>query len=173
MATTTPLAHVTVEEYLNTEYEPDCDYIDGVLEDRNVGKKRHGRTQARLSARLLLLLESQGKDVATEQRVRISPSRIRIPDVCVFDVDDNDDVQYKPPALWVEILSPQDRFSRVLRRVQDALDFGVPTIWIVDPYERQAWIGTPTTGIVEAKDQILRCEALELQVSLDEIIPAP
>jgi hypothetical protein len=38
---------VSLEEYLNTEYEPDCDYVDGVLEQRNVGKKRHARTQTR------------------------------------------------------------------------------------------------------------------------------
>jgi hypothetical protein len=29
--------HVSLAEYLNTEYEPDCEYLDGVLEERNVG----------------------------------------------------------------------------------------------------------------------------------------
>jgi hypothetical protein len=32
MATAT---RVTLEEYLNTEYEPHCEYVDGVLEERN------------------------------------------------------------------------------------------------------------------------------------------
>jgi hypothetical protein len=31
---------VSVEEYLSTSYDPDCDYVDGELEDRNVGGKR-------------------------------------------------------------------------------------------------------------------------------------
>jgi hypothetical protein len=29
---------VSLEEYLSTDYEPDCDYVDGVLEERNVGR---------------------------------------------------------------------------------------------------------------------------------------
>src|ERR1017187_5272419 len=31
---------VFVEEYLSTSYDPDCDYVDGELEGRNVGEKR-------------------------------------------------------------------------------------------------------------------------------------
>ncbi len=27
--------HLALEEYLKTDYEPDCDYIDGDLEERN------------------------------------------------------------------------------------------------------------------------------------------
>jgi hypothetical protein len=43
MSTTT---RVSLEEYLNSVYEPDCDYVDGVLEERNGGKQRHGETQS-------------------------------------------------------------------------------------------------------------------------------
>ncbi|PWU00781.1 MAG: hypothetical protein C5B51_24370 [Terriglobia bacterium] len=32
---------VSVEEYLHTDYEPDCDYLDGVIEERNAGEKDH------------------------------------------------------------------------------------------------------------------------------------
>ena len=32
---------VPVEEYLATIYHPDCDYVDGVLLERNVGQKDH------------------------------------------------------------------------------------------------------------------------------------
>ena len=82
-----------------------------------------------------------------------------------------DDVPEMPPSLWVEILSPDDRFSPFQRKVDELLRFGVPTIWIIDPYEKQAWIGTPETGIVAAKDNVLRCENLNLQVALNEILP--
>jgi hypothetical protein len=43
MATATGLS---VEEYLNTEYEPDRDYVDRELEDRNVGRRDHSYPQA-------------------------------------------------------------------------------------------------------------------------------
>jgi hypothetical protein len=33
-------ALVSVDEYLSTSYDPDCDYVDGVVEERNVGRYR-------------------------------------------------------------------------------------------------------------------------------------
>ena len=33
---TTPL--VAIEDYLATNYEPDCEYVDGVIEERNLGE---------------------------------------------------------------------------------------------------------------------------------------
>lgn len=169
---TTPAVHVSIEEYLNTEYEPDCDYVDGILEDRNVGKKKHSKTQGRVYAWLLTQLAAKGKDVLLEQRVWLSPSRVRIPDVCVIDLHDNDEVQRKPPDLWVEIVFPDDRFSRVQLKMREVLEFGVPTIWIIDPYERQAWIGTLQRGIVLAEHNVLRCENLNLELRLEEVLPA-
>lgn len=48
-------APVTTEEYLSNVYEPDCDYVDGELEDRNVGEKEKSKIQRKL---LRLLSES-------------------------------------------------------------------------------------------------------------------
>ena len=33
-------APVSVEEYLATTYDPDCDYVDGELLERNMGEKK-------------------------------------------------------------------------------------------------------------------------------------
>ena len=167
---TTLAAHVSLEEYLNTTYEPDCDYVDGVLEDRNVGKKKHSRTQARVCAWLSEQLQTKGKEALTEQRVRLSASRIRIPDVCVVDADDDDEVQQKLPSLWVEVLSPDDRLNHVQKKLQELLHFGVPTVWLVDPYERRAWTGTGVTGLIPVDDSVLRCKNLKLELKLEEVI---
>src|SRR5580704_13396023 len=45
MAVTT---QVSVEEYLRTSYDPDCEYVDGEVLDRNVGEKGHSKVQKRL-----------------------------------------------------------------------------------------------------------------------------
>ena len=29
---------ISVEEYLKTDYQPDCDYTDGLIEERNPGE---------------------------------------------------------------------------------------------------------------------------------------
>jgi hypothetical protein len=39
---------ISVAEYLRTAYSPDCDYVDGEVQERNVGEKDHNRTQRQL-----------------------------------------------------------------------------------------------------------------------------
>ena len=63
--------HLSLADYLNTDYEPDCEYLDGVVEERNVGKRKHSKTQALLAARLQREVESGEFDVLVEQRVQI------------------------------------------------------------------------------------------------------
>jgi Uma2 family endonuclease len=161
---------VSLEEYLNTEYEPDCDYVDGVFEERNVGKNRHSETQSLIVGLLLALRRQYGFRVMTEQRVQVSPTRVRIPDVCLVPREDRDEVTQRPPLLWVEVLSPDDRFSQVLNRLQDCLRFGVKTIWIIDPYSNTAWTLRPE-GLTQAEDGILRCAEPVLEVKLSEVLP--
>ena len=36
---------VSVDEYLNSSYHPDCDYVEGRLVERNVGEISHGDAQ--------------------------------------------------------------------------------------------------------------------------------
>jgi len=37
-----PAEFVSVREYLTTSYRPDCDYVDGRIEERNVGEYDQG-----------------------------------------------------------------------------------------------------------------------------------
>jgi hypothetical protein len=46
MAATTQIA---LSEYLRTTYHPDCEFVDGELQERNVGKTDHARVQALLA----------------------------------------------------------------------------------------------------------------------------
>lgn len=41
---------ITIAEYLTTSDRPDCDFIDGELQKRNLGKRIHARTLALLAA---------------------------------------------------------------------------------------------------------------------------
>jgi len=36
---------VSVEQYLATSYRPECDYVDGAVEERNLGEKEHAILQ--------------------------------------------------------------------------------------------------------------------------------
>ena len=168
MSAATP---VRLGGYLNTEYEPDCEYLDGVLEERNAGKRKHSQLQALLGAKLLAEARELGYEVLTGQRVQTSPTRVRIPDICLIALSDSDEVTQRPPALWIEILSPDDRWSRIQSKLRDVLAFGVPTVWILDPYDQEAWVATPESGVIQVLDGVLRAETLDLAARLGELWP--
>ena len=71
---------VSVEEYLNTSYRPDCDYLEGELLERNVGEWDHSRLQGLLCSFLLRREKQFGIVVVPEQRVRLKAKRFRVPD---------------------------------------------------------------------------------------------
>ena len=54
MATTT----IPLSEYLATTYRPDCDYVDGEIQERNFGELDHGSVQLFLGAFLLVSLRN-------------------------------------------------------------------------------------------------------------------
>jgi Uma2 family endonuclease len=157
---------ISLEQYLVSTFEPDCDYVDGEIEERNVGERTHARLQARITAYLLARYEAQGVEVFTEIRIRVSPSRFRIPDICATVGDPREEVLTRPPFLCVEILSPEDRMSRLEMRIQDYLQMGVPNVWVLDPLTHQAYIATPADGLREIKTGVLRTESPTLEMPL-------
>ncbi len=70
---------VTLAQYLNTAYTPDCDYIDGHLQERNLGELDH----ARLHNRLLFLFTAQAAhwqvEAFPELRLQVFPTNFRVP----------------------------------------------------------------------------------------------
>ena len=117
---------ISLEQSRSTNYEPDCDYVDGEIQERNVGERTRTRLQARITGDLLTQYEASGIEVFTQIRIRVSQSRFRIPDVCATVGDPGEEVLTRPPFLCVEILSPKDRMSRLEVRIQDYLKMGVP-----------------------------------------------
>jgi Uma2 family endonuclease len=156
---------VPLQEYLSEVYEPDCDYVDGELQERNGGTFDHSRLQA-----ALILYFGARKEwgicVVPEQRVQISPTRFRIPDVCVVLGRPTGQIFSAPPFICIEVLSPEDRIARVNERVDDYLKFGVPYVFILDPATRKAWRCTPG---VTAEVPELRTENPSMVVPLDDL----
>src|SRR5882724_7770865 len=105
-----PTTLVSVDEYLSSVYEPECDYVDGEIEDRNVGEKDHSKLQFRIQ---MLLGAIPGISIFPKVRIRVSPTRFRVPDVAVYLTEPEEQVFTTPPFLVVEILSPEDRWSRL------------------------------------------------------------
>jgi Uma2 family endonuclease len=160
---------ISVEEYLASSYEPDCDYVDGHIEERNLGEWAHATLQLRIGSYLLTHYEREGAVVATELRIRVSPTRIRIPDVCVFLGHPGEEVPTKPPFICIEVLSPEDRMSRVEKRLQDFLEMGVPNVWLLNPQTKQAYVATAADGLREVKTGVLTTANPTFEVPLSEV----
>ena len=146
---------VSVQEYLSGDYEPDCDYVDGVLEERNLGERDHSRLQAQLIVYFARRQKQLRIEVLPEQRVQISPTRFRVPDITLIDSANQEQIITAPPLLCIEILSPEDRLKRVVIRAQDFLDIGVPEIWIIDPQSYRCYTFTKAAGFREVLGGIL------------------
>jgi Uma2 family endonuclease len=130
------ISQIPLTEYLGISYRPDREYVDGDIRERNVGKYEHARVQALLAAWFNRHEKEWGAQVVTEQRVQVSPTRVRIPDVAILPPGAQPDVIVEPPLLVIEILSPDDSYSDTQERAQDYRAMGVETIWIVDPKTR-------------------------------------
>lgn len=160
---------ISVEEYLATSYRPDCDYVDGRIEERNLGEWDHSRIQAAIIAYFFARRKAWGISVAPEQRIQVSPTRFRIPDVCVVLGEPEEQIFRTPPFLCIEILSPEDRMSRVEQRIDDYLTMGVRYVWVIDPSSRHVYSATREAGLQEFKGTILRTENPVLELPLAEV----
>jgi Uma2 family endonuclease len=97
----------SLEEYLNTSYSPDREYVDGVVVERHVGERPHSLVQRNIV--VYLQTHCPHLFVWPEQRVRTVPGqRSRIPDVCVTLQDPQTDIFETAPFLAIEILSRRD-----------------------------------------------------------------
>jgi Uma2 family endonuclease len=138
---------IPLSEYLQTTYRPDCEYVDGEVRERNVGKFEHARIQALLAMWFGQHEKQWSAIVVTGQRVRVAERRVRIPDVALIAPGTHPDVLTEAPILAVEILSPDDSYSDMEERAADYLSMEIRAVWIIDPKTRtgrmrigEAWI---------------------------------
>jgi Uma2 family endonuclease len=123
-------------EYLQTTYRPDREFIDGELQERNLGQWDHARTQTLLSGWIARHEKVWYVLGAVACRMQVAPNRIRIPDLVVLRPGTQRSILTEPPLLTIEILSPDDTYTDLEERCQDYLAMGVKTMWIVDPKSR-------------------------------------
>jgi len=160
---------VPVEEYLSTNYEPDCEYADGILVERNVGERHHSDWQGRLMIYLGGLEEKLGIHVFPEWRVQVRANRFRVPDLTVVAGQvPGDPILRVPPFLVIEIVSPDDKPGELQRKVADYREFGIPYILLIYPDDPRFVLYTKD-GEQDLRDGLLRTEDPAIEISLLKI----
>jgi Uma2 family endonuclease len=160
---------VSLDWYLGRSFRPDLDYVDGILLNRNAGLFDHANLMGGVAAYLLGQYPRSRFMTVIAQRVRVSATRIRVPDVCIARAQKPMPQIFRtPPLIAIEILSPEDRVGRMRQKIDDYLAFGVPNVWLIDPQERRAFVYT-AEGSVESADLVLRAHDCEIVLPLPEI----
>src|SRR3974390_623020 len=99
----------SLADYLRNSYRPDCDYVDGEVQERNLGEFDHAAVQAFLTSWFFQHRHEWTLQVLPEIRIRVAERRVRIADVCLVSRSQPvEQVLARPPLAVIEILSPED-----------------------------------------------------------------
>jgi len=159
----------TVREYLRTSWSPDREFVDGRIEERNLGEKEHSIIQRYLTVLFALKRAEWGVEVFPELRTQTASRNFRVPDVLVVRKGDSfERYVTRPPLIAVEILSPEDRLSAMQEKAAEYLRFGIENIWIIDPEPRIAYRYT-AAGLEEVHTGELTVPGTPIRVVLSEL----
>ena len=134
MAAAAQLPFVPLEVYLRSSYEPDAEYVDGVIEERSVGEWNHADWQAAIMEYFRSRRIEWNIRAAAEVRVQVRKYNFRVPDVTVLDRNlAVEQVITHPPIAVFEVLSPEDSVTRMMTKLDDYEQMGIQTILVLDP----------------------------------------
>jgi Uma2 family endonuclease len=132
MATAT--SQLSVQDYLKMTCDPDCEFVDGILEDRPVGEYDHATWQAILVSYFTSQAAQLGVKVRPELHIQVAPNRFRVPDVTILSRQSpREQIITHAPLAVFEILSPEDSMTRMLEKLADYERMGIQAIWVVEP----------------------------------------
>src|ERR1700678_1443555 len=108
---------ISVEEYLSTSYDPDVEFVDGILVERNVGDWLHSLVQSNVL--FSLRRKYPHLKAVAELRSSVTSTRYRLPDVCVMLAAPKTRCLLDAAFLVVEVLSEGDAMSVVIEKLKE------------------------------------------------------
>jgi len=133
---------VTGEELSRRPDLEPSELVEGRVVPLSPTSLEHGRIELRLGAALLAYTEASGRGKAGGGEVGIyvrrSPDTVRAADALFISNERygrRGATSYLdvPPEVVAEILSPDDRWSEVMAKIEEYLAAGVVVVWVVDP----------------------------------------
>jgi Uma2 family endonuclease len=161
----------TAEQLFQAPELGPCELLRGELIMMSPAGSKHGMITLRIGRLLSDHVEPRGLGVVlgaeTGFRVATNPDTVLAPDAAFIRkerIGDNLPDGYFPgaPDLAVEVLSPNDRYSEVLTKVQNWLKAGCASVWVVDPKTQAVMIyrADQTGAILAASDTLTGGELL-------------
>jgi Uma2 family endonuclease len=164
---------VSVEEYLSSSYDPDLEYVDGVLVERNKGDWLHSLFQSNILFHLRR--KYPHLKVIAELRSSVTAQRYRLPDVCVLLEAPKTKYLLEAAYIVFEILSERDTQTDVMEKLEEYANKGVLHIWLIDPRLQTIWVYEDHALILSNQDPIhldIGADHGDLYLQRDEIFAA-
>jgi len=130
---------MSVDEYLNSSWHPDKEYVDGLLVERPLPTVSHALLQIILGAFFYAVRRQYNCNVLSEARTVVKDRRrYRLPDIQLCPrLSPTDKLVEVVPWVIIEILSPDDTHADMQKRFVEYRERGVPNALLMDP-ERYA-----------------------------------
>jgi Uma2 family endonuclease len=173
---------LTLDEFLAIpETKPAGEYIDGKIIQKPMPQGKHSRFQGKLVSRINAVVEDPRVALAFPELRCTFGGRSTIPDISVFTwdrlpIDEQGDLENTfttPPDWTIEILSPDQSQTKVVRNILHCLNHGCQLGWLIDPEDRSVFIyppGQQTIFVENLDDWLIVPEfASALQLSLADL----
>lgn len=148
----TPVKNLTLESFLALpETKPASEYIDGKIVQKPMPQGKHSVIQTKLIIFInSLLLESKIAIALSELRCTFGGRSI-VPDIVVLkneNIPKDDDgevsnVVTTAPDWTIEILSPAQSTTKVIKNILHCLNNGTEVGWLIDPAEKMILVYQP------------------------------
>jgi len=151
------IAHIqeqslTLEEFLRQDYidqSPAYEYINSEVVRKPMPKTHHSRIQLKLASLIESILETENKGMAfTELRCTLKEHSI-VPDIVIVNKQQiplNEDEELENNAIFfapiwlIEILSPNQKPTKVIENILFCLENGTQLGWLIDTEEKMIMV---------------------------------
>jgi Uma2 family endonuclease len=140
---------ITLEEFLKLpETKPASEYIEGEISQKPMPQGKHSRLQGKLVSSIENLVTERPVALAFPELRCTFGGRSLVPDVVVLrwesiSRDEKGEIANtfaKSPDWAIEILSPEQNQTKVIKNILHCLQHGSSLGWLIDPEERSVLI---------------------------------
>ncbi|MEC4815455.1 MAG: Uma2 family endonuclease [Scytonema sp. PMC 1069.18] len=145
----TPAKLLTLDEFLKLpETKPASEYIDGQIIQKPMPQGKHSTIQTELSTNINAIVKPQHIARAFSELRCTFGGRSIVPDVSVFTLDriprdENGEIAnvfQASPDWTIEILSPDQSQTKVVKNILHCLKYETQIGWLIDPDEQTVFV---------------------------------